>query len=275
MSDQPTITLNQDVSIPQLGFGTWKVTGDDGREAIKTALDVGYRHIDTAYHYGNHEIVGEAISNASVARDDVFVTTKIWRDHLEIDDLHDQFEESLQQLDMEYVDLLLVHWPNESVDLNETLSAMQELKDEEKVRAIGVSNFTTDLLEEALDTDVEVVNNQVEFHPTLNQKRLKQFCDENDIVITAYSPLAQGRDLQLDLIQQIGQKHDRSPAQVILNWLMQKGMVAIPRSKKEEHIKSNFQSLEWELDDEDLAAIDDIGRYKRIINPEYADFQTE
>lgn len=275
MPDQPTIQLTSDVTIPQIGLGTYQLTGDDCREAVAAALDVGYRHIDTASRYGNQVAIGEAVEESSVDREDVFITSKIWRDSLAGDAVREACEETLAQLDTDYLDLYLIHWPKEGIPVEETLAAMQELKEAGLIKSIGVSNFTIELLKEALETDVQIVNNQVEFHPTLYQKRLKEFCDNQDIVITAYSPLAQGKDIRLDLIEHIADKHDRSPAQVVINWLMQKGLVVIPRSKNPEHIKDNFKALEWKLDEEDMDAINDIGRFERVINPEFAQFPTE
>jgi len=231
--DTPTVQLNKTTAIPQIGLGTWKLTGEDGKAAIEAAIDTGYRHIDTAYHYNNHQAVGEAVKASAVNRDDLFITTKIWRDHLTEDKLHKQFKESLQQLNIEYVDLLLVHWPNESVPIKETLSAMQALQESGQVKAIGVSNFTQDLLAEAIETGIKPVVNQVEYHPTLVQDELKQYCDKHDITLTAYSPLGHtGRDLQLETIKEIADKKHASPATVILTWLIQQGIVAIPKAKK-------------------------------------------
>jgi len=275
MPDQPRIQLSNNVEIPQLGLGTYQLTGDTCRKAVAKALDVGYRHIDTASRYGNQKEIGEELANASVKREEVFITSKVWRDSVSADAVREACVKTLEQLDTDYLDLYLIHWPVEDIPVAETLTAMQALQDDDLIKAIGVSNFTIELLEEVLETDVTVVNNQVEFHPTLHQSRLKEFCDENDITITAYSPLAQGKDIRLDLIQHIAKKHDRSGAQVVLNWLKEKGLVAIPRSKHPDHIEDNFKTLEWQLDDEDVAAIDDIGRFERVINPEFGQFPTE
>lgn len=271
----PTFQLNEDTHIPALGLGTWQLNGNECREAIEEALSIGYRHIDTASHYNNQKEIGQVLRESPYKRGDIFLTSKVWRTSLEPQDLKDECEQTLEELETDYLDLYLVHWPNDNVPIEKTLAAMEDLKDEDLIKAIGVSNFTIRHLEQALLSEVEITNNQVEFHPTLNQKRLKNFCDDNDIIVTAYSPLAQGQDLKLDLIQHIAEKHDRSEAQVILNWITQKGMVAIPRSKNSRHLRENFEALEWELDKEDIEAIDGIGLYERLNNPTFATFDTE
>ncbi len=271
---QQTMTkeITDNVEMPMLGLGTWQLTGDACRQSVKNALNIGYRHIDTAYHYGNHKVIGEAIKESEVDRSDIFVTTKIWRDHFTHDLLHEQFSESLDQLDMEYVDLLLAHWPNESVNIEETLGAMQELKEAGKVQAIGVSNFTINLLKDALATDMEVAVNQVEFHPSLNQKELKRFCDKEGITLTAYSPLGRGEDLSLDPVVEIAGNHGVSEAQVIIRWLNQKGLVAIPKASSRKHLKDNFQARELQLSDQEMERIENCDAGNRLLAPAYGPF---
>lgn len=267
-----TKEITDNVEMPMLGLGTWQLTGDACRQSVKNALNIGYRHIDTAYHYGNHKVIGEAIKESEVDRSDIFVTTKIWRDHFTHDLLHEQFSESLDQLDMEYVDLLLAHWPNESVNIEETLGAMQELKEAGKVQAIGVSNFTINLLKDALATDMEVAVNQVEFHPSLNQKELKRFCDKEGITLTAYSPLGRGEDLSLDPVVEIAGNHGVSEAQVIIRWLNQKGLVAIPKASSRKHLKDNFQARELQLSDQEMERIENCDAGNRLLAPAYGPF---
>lgn len=274
--NQPTIQLNENITIPQIGLGTWQLTGREGKVAIKQALDLGYRHIDTAYHYNNHEAVGRAIAESDVDRSKVFVTTKIWRDHLTESKLNQQFEESLEQLGMDYVDLLLVHWPNEDVPIQETLEAIRALQQEGRVKALGVSNFTTDLLGEALATDVEIVVNQVEYHPTLVQQNLKRFCDDNDITLTAYSPFGHdGRDLELEPIKRIAENKEVTAATVVVRWLVEQGIVAIPKSAKASHQKQNLQAQDITLSDEEIEVISNCGQGNRIIAPDYGPFSAE
>jgi len=269
----PSITLNEQTNIPAIGLGTWKLTGSEGKQAITQAINLGYRHIDTAYHYNNHEVVGEAVAASNVDRDDVFITTKIWRDHLQEDALNQQFRESLEQLGMDYVDLLLVHWPNQSVPIEETLQAMQEHKQAGRVKAIGVSNFTISLLDEALATGVAPAVNQVEYHPTLVQTGLKEYCENKDITLIAYSPLGHtGRDLQLEPIKEIAAQKGVSPATVIIRWLIQQGIVAIPKAQTQAHQKQNLQAVGITLSSEEMTSINNCNQDNRLVAPDYGPF---
>lgn len=274
--NQPTIQLNENTTIPQIGLGTWQLTGQEGKAAIKQALDLGYRHIDTAFHYHNHQAVGRAVEESDVDRSEFFVTTKIWRDHLTENKLNQQFEESLEQLGMDYVDLLLVHWPNQDVSIEETLTAMRALQQEGKIKALGVSNFTTDLLREALAVGVEIVVNQVEYHPTLVQQNLKEFCDDNNITLTAYSPFGHdGRDLNLEPVEEIAENKGVSAATVVVRWLIQQGIVAIPKSTKQRHQKQNLQAKDITLSEKDMETITNCNQDYRIIAPDYGPFSAE
>jgi 2,5-diketo-D-gluconate reductase B len=269
----PTFSLTDDVDIPAIGLGTWKLTGREGQQAITQAIDMGYRHIDTAYHYNNHEVVGEATAASDVDREEIFVTTKIWRDHLQKEGLDQQFRESLEQLGMDYVDLLLVHWPNQSVPITETMSAMQDHKKAGRVKAIGVSNFTIELLEETLDTGVVPAVNQVEYHPSLVQTELKQYCESKDITLTAYSPLGHtGRDLQLEPVQKIAKEKAVSPATVIIRWLIQQGVVAIPKAQTKDHQKQNIKAATIKLSSNQMAAIESCDQGNRLVAPDYGPF---
>jgi diketogulonate reductase-like aldo/keto reductase len=237
---------------------------------------MGYRHIDTAYHYNNHEVVGEAIAASNVDRDEIFVTTKIWRDHLRKEDLDQQFRESLEQLGMDYVDLLLVHWPNQSVPIRETLQAMHERKQAGRVKAVGVSNFTISLLDEALATGVTPVVNQVEYHPTLVQTNLKEYCENKDITLTAYSPLGHtGRDLQLEPVQEIAKEKEVPPATVIIRWLIQQDIVAIPKAQTKDHQKQNLEAATIKLSSNQMTAIGNCDHGNRLVAPDYGPFSGE
>lgn len=272
MNRGPTIELDTHVDIPLLGFGTYKLSGKTCEDAVKYALDVGYRHIDTASRYGNQAIIGEVLSEYDLPREDVFLTSKVWRDNLHADDLYTELDQTLRELQTDYLDLYLVHWPDSDVPIAETLYAMDEALSEGKIRSIGVSNFTSYHLKEALATGVDIVNNQTEFHPTLNQKELLAFCREHEIVVTAYSPLGQGEDVSHDVIVDIAQERDVSASQIILAWLRAKHIVAIPRSANPDHIRDNFASLEVELEWEEVHAIDAINEHNRINVPEYNEF---
>jgi 2,5-diketo-D-gluconate reductase B len=258
--------------MPMLGLGTWQ--NDDPDEcaaAVETALNVGYRHIDTAQAYGNEAAVGEGIANADVSRDEVFLATKVWIDNLSRDDVLATTRKSLDKLGVDSVDLLYVHWPARAYDPEETLGAFNELYDDGLVDRIGVSNFEPEQLAEAVEiSDAPVFANQVECHPLLPQEAVREACAEHDVEVVAYSPLARGAVADVDEIVEIADKHDASPYQVSLAWLREKGITAIPKATSEEHIRDNWASLAVDLDDEDLAAIDGIDRTDRRVDPSFA-----
>lgn len=266
------LKLNSSLTIPSLGFGTWKLKGDDCLQTVTSALEIGYRHIDTADAYGNHKEVGNGIKESSIKRENLFLTTKVWRDSLHTQEVQSAVKRFLEELQTDYLDLLLIHWPNTDVSIEETLSAMQILQKEKVIRSIGISNFTIPLLQKALETEIPFSNLQIEFHPSLNQKELKAFCDENDIIVTAYSPIAQGADLTLPLIQHLAEKYAKTPSQIILNWIVRKNMVVIPRSSNKERIKENFDIYSFELSDEESEQIDTLDLHNRIVHPEFAPF---
>ncbi|MGI5841171.1 MAG: aldo/keto reductase [Patescibacteria group bacterium] len=267
------LKLNDETKIPIIGLGTWQLHGDNCVRAVEEALEVGYRHLDTAEAYDNQVEVGRGIKNIGLSREKIFITSKVWMTHLKKDQVEGALNKTLEELDTEYLDLYLIHWPNRSVPIEETLEAMTELKRKNLIKAIGVSNFTINHLKDALKTGMEVSNNQVEFHPSLNQEDLKEFCDENGITLTAYSPIAQGRDLNLEIIEGLSQKYKRSRSQVILRWLIQKEIIVIPRSENPVHIRDNYESLNWEMESSDIDLIDSVDRLSnRIVNPLFGDF---
>ena len=269
------IELHHGVHIPVLGLGTWQLQGQDCVDAVTQALAVGYRHIDTALHYGNHTDIARAIRSCQVSREEVFITSKIWHEDLTPSSIEQQTHQILSELETDYVDLLLIHWPNSRYDLIQAVSALEEQRRDGKVRSIGVSNFTQRHLETVQQAEVAISMNQVEYHPSLNQERLRQYCQSRGIAMTAYSPLAQGQDLKLNLIQELAERYDVSPSQVVLNWLLQKGIVAIPRSKNPDYIADNLAATRWQLTEADVAAIDAIGGHNRILNPPFAEFNDE
>ncbi len=269
----PKIQLNSNTAIPVMGFGTWQLNNNVCYSAVRKALQIGYRHIDTAADYGNHREIGRAIKDSHIPRKALFLTSKVWRENLHAGQVRQSCLQALEELETDYLDLYLIHWPNRNVPIAETMDALGRLQDERLVRSIGVSNFNIAHLKEARKTGVKFVVNQVEFHPSLNQKLLKEYCDDMKIVITAYSPIAQGQDLKLDLIRHLAKKYGRSEAQVILNWIISKGMVAIPRSKTPENILDNFLTLRWKLKPDDVSQIDDIGGNNRLLNPPFAEFE--
>lgn len=257
---------------PALGFGTWQLTGKTAVNAVFKALETGFRHIDTADIYANHREVAKAIRESGIKREELFLTTKVWRAFLTEDQIKDSVKKFQEELKTDYFDLLLIHWPDREVPIQETLGTMAELNKAGVIKNYGVSNFTINHLKETLKAGFHPVTNQVEFHPSFNQKELKDFCDQNDIIITAYSPLGQGIDFTLDTILHIAAKYSKSKAQVILNWIIQKKMIAIPRSSSPEHIEDNFETLEWEMETEDIKKIDNIHVKQRILNPSFAEF---
>lgn len=265
-----TFKLRNGNKIPAIGLGTWQLVGDTCERAVQIALEVGYRHIDTAEIYGNQQEIGNALSKTSVKRKDIFVTSKVWRSNLSKEETMDSAKQTLEALQTDYVDLLLIHWPNDTYPVNETLEAMELLKEEGLIKNYGVSNFGIKHLKET--KGFEVVVNQVEFHPSLNQEKLKEYCDKQKIVITAYSPLAQGYDLKLKEVKELSKKYEVSTAQIVLNWLIGKGIVAIPRSGDEDHIQDNFKAIDWELEEADIKMLDKLDEEKRIVNPGFADF---
>ena len=258
----------QGVAVPALGFGTWALRGTAGREAIETALDVGYRHLDTARSYDNEAEVGQALRNRRVAREGVFLTTKVWPDRLKYRDALRSLDESLHALKTDYVDLLLIHWPNEAVELEETLDAFQEARARGKARLLGVSNFPPALLERALELVPDLACDQVEYHPFLSQDTLLEVVRKHGLFLTAYSPVARGAVVHDQTIQEIAATHGRSAAQVTLRWLLQQDRVAaIPRSADPAHIRANFEVFDFALSEEEMEAMGALAREQRLVTP--------
>jgi diketogulonate reductase-like aldo/keto reductase len=258
----------QGEDVPALGLGTWQLTGDDCREGVMDALDLGYRHIDTAQAYENEAEVGEALAESDVDRDDIFLATKIWPDNLAPEDLPRSVERSLDELGVDRVDLLYVHWPAGGFEMEGTLDALQAQQDEGRARHLGVSNFTPDLLEAALER-VPLFALQVEYHPFLEQHELVHLCRRHDLLFTSYCPLARGEVLDDELLETIGEAHDKSPAQVALRWQVQQDHVAaIPKASSQEHRQSNFDLFDFELSSDEMDAIFELARGQRIIAPD-------
>ena len=272
MPSQPTATTLtvQDVEIPKLGFGTWEITGHDATEAVRDALELGYRHIDTARAYGNEAEVGRGLADSGVDRGDVFLTTKLWYSRLRPAEVREQLEGSLRDLATDYVDLLLIHWPNPAVALAQTLHAMSELCDEGKVRQLGVSNFPSALLREALEV-APVIADQVEYHPYLAQPELLALARERDLLLTAYSPFAHGRLLDDAVLRDVGDAHGKSAGQVVLRWLLDQPQVAaIPKASSHGNRAANLEVFDFELSDEERGRIAALAREGRTTNPSWA-----
>lgn len=264
-----TITV-RDVTIPKLGLGTWRITGSDCVIAVRDALELGYDHIDTARAYGNEEQVGQGLHDSGRNRHEVFLATKLWYDDLSAIGVHDQLEQSLRDLRTEYVDLLLIHWPNPEFPLARTLDAMLEAREAGRARHLGVANFPSVLLREALG-HAPLICNQIEYHPYLGQPRVLELARESDIMVTAYSPLAQGEVLRDPVIAEIAAAHDATPAQIVLRWLLdQPNVVAIPKAASREHRAANIAVYDIELGDEERGRIAGLERGRRTIDPSWA-----
>lgn len=252
--------------IPQLGLGTYRLKGEEGLEAVKQALEIGYNHIDTAEMYDNEEIIGKAIEQYE--RSKLFVTSKVWPTNLHYEDVLNSCNTTLDKLGTSYLDLYLIHWPKESIPIGETLEAMGDLAEEGKVRNIGVSNFNVSELEEAIEvSSIPITVNQVEFHPWYYRKELLDYCREEDIILDAYMPLARTAVFEDEVICDLSKKYDKTPAQIVLRWEAQKNIVVIPCSSCEEHQKKNMRIFDWELEEEDERKIDGITKEKIFSDP--------
>ena len=266
--------------LPAIGLGTWQNTDPDTcANSVRTALEAGYRHIDTAQYYGNEEAVGEGIAAADVSREDVFVGTKVHAEKFGLarDEVIEGTEVSLDRLGLDYVDALYVHWPVGNYDPEETMAGFDEVVDRGLVEHACVSNFSVALVEEAREhLDAPLYANQVEMHPLLQQDELLAHAQENDYYLIAYSPLARGNVFEIDVIGDIAEKHGVSEAQVSLAWLLSKDNVrVIPKASSEDHIRDNLAARDLELDPEDVEAIDAIDREERYVEREGAPWLTE
>lgn len=270
--EAPLRTANGgDAAIPALGFGTWELRGATCESAVEEALAVGFRHVDTARMYENEVEVGKGIVRSGVDREEIWVTTKVNFDDLTPEGVQKQLEGSLSDMDLDYVDLLLVHWPNPDFDLKLTLDTMQGLAAEQKTRFIGVSNFPPRLLMEALEIAPSIAANQVEYHPFLGQGKLLEMAETHDLVLEAYSPLAHGLVAGSDELAAIGEAHGKNAIQVALRWLTQQDrVVAVTRSSAREHIVELFEIFDFELTADEVKAIDALPKDRRQVDPEWA-----
>jgi methylglyoxal/glyoxal reductase len=266
--------LNDKHEIPMIGIGTWQQTNiEKGVKAIRFALKIGYRHLDTADIYGNHDIVKEAIKNFS--REKLYITTKLWKDFLHPKHVEKECDKALMQLGLDYLDLYLIHWPDRAKPYLDITYEMNRLIEKGKIKSQGVSNYTIHHLQDLLNQGLKTQVNQVEFHPLLNQKDLLEFCNRNEIALIAYSPIARGEVFNEPVLIELGQKYKKSASQISLRWLVQKDIVSIPKATSEKHIKENFDIFDFEISKEDILKIDKISTFKRkrLINPDFADFE--
>ena len=263
-------------TIPAIGLGTMTLMGAVCVDAVKTALQVGYRHIDTAERYGNETEVGEGLQQglraAGLAREDVFVTTKVYHDKLAAADFQCSFDDSLAKLKLAWVDLLLIHWPNPKVPLAETLGVLCKARREGRARHVGVANFTTALLQDAVKLASEpLVTNQIEVHPFLDQDKVLAACRAHGLAVTAYCPIARGKVPGNEVLERVGRTHGKSSSQVALRYLVQQGIIPIPRTANADHLAANLAIFDFKLSDSEMA---EIGKLRqpggRVVNPPHA-----
>ena len=265
MTSVPNITLNNGVEIPQLGFGVFQIPPEETKAATLTALEIGYRHIDTAEMYGNEEGVGQAVRESGIDRSEIFVTSKLNNGFHAPEDALAAFDVTLGTLDIDYVDLFLIHWPLPGVlDFVETWKAMEKMYEGGKVRAIGVSNFKQHHLNRLMaETTVIPAVNQIEIHPYLTQDDLRAFDAQHQIATEAWSPIAQGKVLDDAVIERIARRVERSTAQVVLRWHIQRGDIVFPKSVTAERVQANFDLFDFELSDADMSDISALNRDER------------
>lgn len=259
------VRLNNGIEMPIFGLGVFRAeAGKETQKAVEHALEVGYRHIDTAWMYGNEKDVGKAIKESGISREEIFVTTKLWNDHHGYDAALKAFDESLNNLGIEYIDLYLIHWP---VPEKRLLSwkALENIYNERRAKAIGISNYTTDHLRE-LDKEslITPTVNQIEFSPFLYQKELHEFCKNNNIQLEAYSPLTKGRKFENPTLKDIAKKYSKTPAQVLIRWVLQHDIVVIPKSANPKRIEENSNVFDFELDDGDMEKLDSLNEDLRV-----------
>jgi len=258
--------------MPKLGLGTFRLKGDECREAVERALSLGYRHVDTAEMYGNETEVGAAIAGARLPRDDIHLTTKVWWEHLTPDGIRAALDTSLTKLQTDHVDLYMIHWPTPTMDLPAALATLVRLQEEGLVRSIGVCNFPVALLKQAVEEiGAPVSVNQIEYHVLLGQSAVVDYARAHDVAVTAYCPIAQGKLAGHEELGVIARKHGATAPQVALKWLLdQDGVAAIPKAARRESQIANLEAMKLELDDADRAAIAQLPKTQRMVNPGFA-----
>lgn len=260
--------------LPIPGMGTFRLKGDAARDAVTTALDLGYRHIDTAAMYDNEAAVGEAVARSDLGRENLFLTTKVWHTDLEPEALQASLDASLRRLGTDHVDLLLIHWPSpdQSVPMADTLNALKAMRDAGKTRHIGVSNFTIAQIDQAIDIlgEGELLTNQIEVHPFLQNNAVVDHCQQQGVTVTGYMPLAVGRVLEDPTLNDIATQRQLTPAQITLAWLRQRNIVPIPASSKAEHLQANLDAMTVALSDDEMQRIAQLDRQQRFADPDFA-----
>lgn len=259
--NKENIKLNNETYIPSIGFGTSLVTGDECTQIIKKAIEVGYRHIDTASAYENEVEIGNAIRQSKIDRKELFVTSKVWKDAMGYENTLKSFEKSLKNLGLEYIDLFLIHWPrNNDENLNiETWKALEKIYKDGKAKAIGVSNFLKHHLEALLpNCEICPMVNQIEFHPGLTRQETLEYCREKNIVVEAWAPLGKGKMLSNETLIDIAQKYNKSTAQLCLKWCLQNNVIPLPKSENEGRMKQNLDLFDFEITEEDMNTINNM-----------------
>jgi 2,5-diketo-D-gluconate reductase B len=269
----PTKTLPSGAELPALGLGTYDLDDDQTAESVRAALDAGYAHIDTAEGYRNEAVIGDVL--AEYDRDDVFLTSKVLAKNLNYESVIESCEASLDRLGTDYLDLYLVHWPNPAISLRETLRAMAKLRDRGLVRDVGVSNFSAYQLSCAHHiSDVPIAVNQIEFHPWFQRPDLVDYCRESDTVVEAAAPLARADVFGDDVVAELAETYDKSPAQVVLRWAIDRGAVPLPRSSTPDHVRANAD-LDWELDAADRRRLDERDRDRPVYDTPARDWTSD
>lgn len=255
-----SITFHNGVEIPQIGLGVWQIPDNEIQQVVETALEIGYRHIDTAAAYGNEKGVGDALRATGIPRDEVFVTTKLRNGEQGYDSALQAFDDSCQRLGLDYVDLYLIHWPTPAKDLYvETWGAFEKIYADQGARAIGVANFLPDHLAKLLDSaEVKPVVNQFELHPSFQQADVERATKDAGLAVQAYSPIGRGEDIKADVVVDIAKRHDITPAQVVLSWHLAHGRIIIPKSTNRERLEENFASASVHLPSDDLVLIESL-----------------
>ncbi|MFZ0391357.1 MAG: aldo/keto reductase [Calditrichia bacterium] len=259
------ITLNNGIKMPRFGLGVYLAdSGKETQRAVEHALASGYRLIDTARMYGNEKDVGTAVRNSGISRDEVFITTKLWNSDHGFEKAQRAFEKSLRELNLDYIDLFLIHWPVENIR-NETWKALERIVKSKQCRAIGVSNYTISHLKELLsDSETAPAINQVEFSPFLYQKELLEFCREHEIQLEAYSPLTRGKKFDHPLLQKLSEKYRKSPAQIMIRWSLQHDLIVIPKSTNPQRIEENAQVFDFVIEEDDMNTLDGLDDNYRV-----------
>ena len=269
----PSHTLPSGDKLPAVGFGTWNLGGETVKRSVRAALDAGYTHVDTAEGYHNEREIGEAL--ADYDRDEVFLTSKVLAKNLNYESLIDACESSLERLGTEYLDLYLIHWPNPAISLRESLHAMAELHDRGLVRNVGVSNFSAYQLSCAQHvSNVPIAVNQIEFHPWFQRPELVEYCRNSNIVVEGAAPLARTEIFDDEIVRELAEKYDRSPAQVVIKWAIERDVVVLPRSGTPDHVRQNAD-LDWHVDEDDLRQLDDRDRDSPVYDTPVRDWTSD